>query len=72
MGLGPIGALVWGAFKVGQVAERGLSVRVRVELAPEDRALLDRAVNAHEAIPHAVASRPPVPVVIHLPDPVAP
>lgn len=48
LGLGPIGALVWGAFTVGKVAKEGLRVTVQVDLSNADRHLLERAVEAME------------------------
>ena len=44
IGLGPIGALVWGAYHLG----RGVRLTVQVELKAEDRALLERGVLALE------------------------
>lgn len=44
LSLGPIGALVWGAYQIG----RGVRLTVQVELKPEDRALVERGVVALE------------------------
>lgn len=46
LGLGPIGALVYGAWLLG----KGVTVKVEVRLDDEDRGLLRRGVEAAESI----------------------
>lgn len=46
LGLGPIGALVYGAYLLG----RGVKVSVEVSLADQDRKLAERAASALERI----------------------
>ncbi|HNC95786.1 MAG TPA: hypothetical protein PKW90_06655, partial [Myxococcota bacterium] len=41
LSLGPIGALVWGAWMLGG---KGVNVTVRVELSERDRQLLEKSV----------------------------
>lgn len=48
LGLGPLGA----AIAVGVTLGRGVKVTVQVDLAPEDRKLLERLVEAVETEPH--------------------
>lgn len=51
LGLGPVGALIWGGMWMGRLAEKGVTVRVQVDLGDEDRKLLERAVVAIEEEP---------------------
>jgi len=46
LGLGPVGALVYGAYLLG----RGVKVTIQVEVSDQDRRLLERAVDAVEQI----------------------
>lgn len=48
MGMGPIGALAYGAFLIGKVSKEGIKISVGVVLADEDRKLLERSVEAIE------------------------
>lgn len=48
LGLGPIGAAIAAGIALG----RGVKVSVQVDLAPDDRRLLERLVEAVEAEPH--------------------
>ncbi len=48
MGMGPIGALAYGAFLIGKVSRDGLRLTVQVDLSESDRKLLERSVDALE------------------------
>lgn len=52
LGLGPIGALVWGAFWASNVFNKltreGIKLSVQVEFSPENQKLFERAVESIE------------------------
>jgi hypothetical protein len=48
MGMGPIGALAYGAFLIGKVSKEGIRLTVQVDLSEVDRKLLERSVDAIE------------------------
>lgn len=48
MGMGPIGALAYGAFLIGKVSRDGIRLTVQVDLSESDRKLLERSVDAIE------------------------
>lgn len=48
LGLGPVGALIWGGMWMGRVAEKGVTLRIQLDLSDEDRKLAERAVEALE------------------------
>lgn len=48
MGMGPIGALAYGAFLIGKVSRDGVRLTVQVDLSESDRKLLERSVDALE------------------------
>lgn len=57
LGLGPIGALVYGAFLLG----KGVKVTVEVHLSSEDRQLADRATVAVEKLQSYAGGASPLP-----------
>ena len=53
LGLGPIGALVYGAFMLG----KGVKINIAVEIAERDRTLIERGIGSVEAIAKALQER---------------
>ncbi|MFT5684750.1 MAG: threonine dehydrogenase-like Zn-dependent dehydrogenase [Myxococcota bacterium] len=46
LGAGPVGALAYGAWLLG----KGISIRIQVDLAEEDRKMIERGVEAVEQL----------------------